>query len=427
MKPMRLFTLLAVMVAAGCGNGDQATDSGPYAGKVADAIPSIEKGTGLAFKRPPVLETRTKAQLRAFLEERFAQEVTDDELEGQELVYGRLGLIPDTMDLRRFMLDLLTEQVAGFYDPKTKVLYVVDGAPQERIGFVISHELVHALQDQYANLDSIQNVEGENDRSMAAQAVFEGQAMLVPLQAALGPGAFFPGGWDRVRDMIRQQQGGMPIFASAPFVLQETLIFPYLSGAEFMRRFEAKRAGESPYGANMPVSTEQILHDRAYFGAERDEPTTVTLAPPSEGSVLYSDGMGEFETRLFLFQHLRDQSDAVRGAAGWDGDRYLALRTPSGNGIVWLTVWDSAIDAAEFGSDLEDVMSKRFRSSPPRAATGGKRYSVDDRTITIWGGELQGRSVVMYTDLPRGMTYGIDGAKLQETGSGDREATTTSE
>jgi hypothetical protein len=405
--------LLALTLAAACTRGEGSDVDGPYARQVAAAIPAIEKGTGLHFKEPPKVETRTKQQVRAFLEQRFADEVTDEEIEGQQIMYSRLGLIPDTMKLRRFMLDLLTEQVAGFYDPKTKVLYIVDGAPPEQVGFVVSHELVHALQDQYTDLDSIQDAKGDNDRSMAAQAVFEGQAMLVPLKAALGPGAFFPGGWDRVREMIRQQQASMPIFNSAPFAIQETLLFPYLSGAEFMRRFEAERPGQSPYNANLPASTEQILHDQAYFGKERDKPTEVTLPAPATGSVLYSDNMGEFETRLFLFQHLQDQSDAVRGAAGWDGDRYLVLRTPHGDGIVWLTVWDSNIDAAEFGSDLEDVMSKRFRSSAPRSTSAGKSYTVSDRTITIWGGELDGRSVVLYTDRPKGESYDGKGTVLR--------------
>jgi hypothetical protein len=406
--------LLALTVAAACSSGEGSSDiKGPYAKQVAQAIPVIEQGTGLKFKEQPKVETRTKQQVRSFLEKRFADEVTDDEIEGQQIMYSRLGIIPDTMDLRKFMLDLLTEQVAGFYDPKTKVLYIVDGAPPEQVGFVVSHELVHALQDQYTNLDSIQDTKGNNDRSMAAQAVFEGQAMLVPLKAALGPGAFFPGGWDRVREMIRQQQASMPIFNSAPFALQETLLFPYLSGAEFMRRFEAERPGEQPYNANMPASTEQILHQQSYFGKERDAPTEVKLPEPREGKVLYSDDMGEFETRLFLFQHLQDQNDAVRGAAGWDGDRYLVIRTPRGDGIVWLTVWDSNIDAAEFGSDLDDVMSKRFRSATPRTTSAGKTYSVSDRTITIWGGELDGRSVVLYTDLPRGEEYDLNGAEVK--------------
>jgi hypothetical protein len=248
---------------------------------------------------------------------------------------------------------------------------------------------------------------------MAAQAVFEGQVMLVPLKAALGPGAFFPGGWDRVREMIRQQQASMPIFNAAPFALQETLLFPYLSGAEFMRRFDAERPGEQPYNANLPTSTEQILHEQSYFGKQRDVPTNVTLPEPRSGTVLYSDDMGEFETRLFLFQHLQDQNDAVRGAAGWDGDRYQVIRTARGDGIVWLTVWDSNIDAAEFGSQLEEVMSKRFPSATPRSNPSGKSYSVSDRAITIWGGDLDGRSVVLYTDLPKGESYDVKGAELR--------------
>ena len=206
----------------------------------------------------------------------------------------------------------------------------------------------------------------------------------------------------------------MPIFNSAPFALQETLLFPYLSGAEFMRRFESERSGQSPYNTNMPTSTEQILHDESYFGKQRDKPTEVTLPAPATGRVLYSDNMGEFETRLFLFQHLQDQNDAVRGAAGWDGDRYQVIRTPRGDGIVWLTVWDSNIDAAEFGSDIEDVMSKRYRSVTPRSSESGKVYSVPgDRSITLWGGELDGRNVVLYTDLPKGEGYEVKGAVLK--------------
>ena len=276
--------LLILSLAAACTRGEGSDVKGPYAKDVAAAIPVIEKGTGLQFKEQPKVETRTKQQVRSFLEQRFADEVTDDEIEGQQIMYGRLGLIPDTMNLRKFMLDLLTEQVAGFYDPKTKVLYIVDGAPPEQVGFVVSHELVHALQDQYTNLDSIQDAKGDNDRSMAAQAVFEGQAMLVPLKAALGPGAFFPGGWDRVRDMIRKEQASMPIFNSAPFALQETLLFPYLSGADFIRRFKGNRGRTANPLEDLPVSSEQVrpIGLRRGTGRSSRENNAYTLghAPP---------------------------------------------------------------------------------------------------------------------------------------------------
>ncbi|MBX6332766.1 MAG: hypothetical protein IRY91_13040 [Gemmatimonadaceae bacterium] len=401
-------TVAAAMLASAlgaCGHGERAAARGPYAKDAAEAIPMIERATGLRFKREPVIQSRTKAQVRAFLEQRFKEALSDQEITGQEILYRRLGLLPDTFDLRKSLLDLLTEQVIGFYDPKTKVLYVVEGAPREQVGLVVSHELVHALQDQYMNLDSLQDVHGDNDRAMAAQAVIEGEATLAPIQAALGPGAALPAGWDRIRDMIRENQSTMPVFAAAPFVLQETLVFPYLSGAEFMRRFRSEEPGRQPYGPNMPVSTEQILHQSAYFGAHRDAPTEITLPKPATGSVLYEDNLGEFETRLFLFQHLHDQNAAVRGAAGWDGDRYQVIRTPRGDAIVWLTVWDSQVDAAEFESDVEQVIANRFHGATAQESALGKRYTIPaGRTIRLWGGEVAGRPAVLYEDLPDGVS-----------------------
>jgi hypothetical protein len=408
----RILAAAAMLLAAACSRGGKAGGNGPYAKEVAQSVPMIEKGTGLTFKRPPKVETRTKEQVRSFLMQRLEDEHTTREITGQEIFYRHLGVIPDTLDLRKFMVDLLSEQVVGFYDPKTKVLYIVDGAPKEQVGFVISHELVHALQDQYMNLDSIQDARGNNDRSLAAQAVIEGQAMLVPIQAALGPGIGLPGGWDRVRDLIRENQSQMPIFSSAPFMLKELLIFPYLSGAEFMRRFQAERPGQTPYGANMPISTEQILHAPAYFGARKEEPIDPILPTPSGGEVLYTDNMGEFETRLFLFQFLQDQNEAVRTAAGWRGDRYAVIRTPRGDGIVWLSMWDSPVQAAQFGSDMEQIVGKRFNSPTARETSAGKTWSVAGRSITLWGGSVAGHPAVMYTDMPAGVGAGVDVKKV---------------
>jgi len=402
---------VAVVAFTACGRGDRVTTKGPYATEVAQAVPMIEKATGLKFKRQPVLESRTRQQVHDFLEQRFKDDVSDSVITGEEILYRRLGLIPDTLDLRAFELRLLTEQVVGFYDPRTKVLYVVDGAPSDQVGFVVSHELVHALQDQYMNLDSIQDVRGNNDRTLAAQAVIEGQAVLVPIQAMLGPGADLPAGWDRVRDMVRQNKDKMPVFSSAPMVLQETLIFPYLSGLEFMHNFAAQRAGQEPYTA-MPTSTTQILHDSAYFGSHPEQPLGITFAAPARGSVLYTDNLGEFETRLFLFQHLQDQTEAVRGAAGWRGDRYEVIRTPHGDGIAWLSLWNGAVESAQFGSDMEQVIARRFASPAAHEGALGKSYTVKGRTITLWGGEVDGHAAVLYTDLPDGESASI--VKLSE-------------
>ena len=318
-------------------------------------------------------------------------------------------MIPDTLQLQPFLTGLLEEQIVGYYDPKTKVLYVVDDAPKEMAGITITHELVHALQDQYISMDSVQRIRDDNDRLSAAQAVFEGQAVYEQISIMLGGSNIainLPGGWDRIRDMIRDNQASMPIFAAAPKVIQETLIFPYLSGAEFYRNYRERDPGKVVYN-DMPVSTEQVIHPAAFF-VTRDKPTRVTLGTLSNASKVYENDLGEFETRLFLFQHLNDQNEAVRGASGWDGDRYAVVNTPQGQGIVWLTVWDSAVEAGEFFHLAGQSLENRYST---KAATGStnavKKYSASGRTLQLSTVEIQGRPTVIYVDVPAGANPNI--------------------
>jgi len=389
----------------GSKGGKDVAMAGPYAKQVGEAVPRIEKAIGLKFKTPPKVERRSKEEVRNFLTQKFNESMPTAEISGIERTYRRFGLISDTLQLRPFMLELLTEQVVGYYDPATKVLYVVDCADPSMVGVTVTHELVHALQDQYLNLDSIQKITADNDRQVAAQAVIEGQATFEQVKAMLGSNslsAALPGGWDRIRDMIREGQSSMPVFSAAPMIIQETLIFPYLSGAEFMRRFDETRPGKVPFDS-MPVSTEQILHSSAYF--ERyDPPTRITLPELGGGAKsVYSNNLGEFETRLFLFQHLQDQNAAIRGAAGWDGDRYVTFETKGGDGIAWLTVWDSKIDAGEFYDLVDTAILKRFRNAKPKSADGASRvYEAGGRTLQVTTAEVDGRPVVLYVDVPVG-------------------------
>lgn len=397
---------LCIAAATACARSDEAATNGPYARQVAEDIPIIEHGTGLTFKRPPVLEMRTRAQVRQFLEAQFKTEDSDKELTAKQIFYGRLGLIPDTLDLRSLFINLLTEQVEGFYDPHTKVLYVVDSSPPDITGVTIQHELVHALQDQYMNLDSINHISRQNDRSQAAKAVIEGQAMLVPIQATLGPGAGLPGGWDRVRDMIRDSRmQGMAELRAAPEIVQETLIFPYLSGAEFVRQFQLHEPGKQPYGENMPASTSEILHTGSFFSPRRQGPLAIAFAKPSSGTVTYDDNLGEFETRIFLLQFLQQQNASMQTAAGLAGDRYEVITFPSGDGVAWLTLWSTTFQSGVFGSDLEAILARRFNNPVAKESKLGKVYELPGKhTVTIWGGTVAGHPAVLYTDLPTGIS-----------------------
>lgn len=382
--------VLALTAALPSCRRAQDAGKGPYAAVVAEAVPAIEQAVGLKFKTPPKLETRSKDQVRQFVLREIETPKAQAALAGTEVAYKLLGMIPDTLQLKPLFVNLLSEQIVGYYDPKTKILYVVDGSPKDVAQVTVTHELVHALQDQYVSLDSVQNMQGDNDREVAAQSVFEGQAVYVQLQSMLGSGNVavnMPGGWERVRQAIRENQASMPIYASAPLVIQETLIFPYLSGTEFIKNYTEREHGV-PYN-NMPVSTEQVMHPAAFFG-KRDEPTAVSFAPNTGGPHVYDNDLGEFETRLFLFQHLQSQDDAVRGAAGWDGDRYLVYKTPQGNAIAWATVWDTKADAADFYALLQRVIDARQSAAP------------GERTMKATTGEIAGRPVVLMEDVPAG-------------------------
>ena len=395
--------------AIACRGEKRADYSGPYGKQVAETVPRIEAAVGLKFKTPPRVEARSKDQVREFIMRQFRDPKSLREFTGIEAAYKRLGMVPDSLDLKKFLVDLLAEQIVGYYDPKTKVLYVVSGSPPEAASITITHELVHALQDQYISLDSTQKIEGQNDRTSAAQAVFEGQAVYEQIAAMLGGNNVavnLPGGWDRVREMIRENQSSMPVFAAAPLVIQETLIFPYLSGAEFVRNFKERNPGKTIY-EDMPLSTEQILHPTAYFG-KRDNPTSLTLPQLKSGTPTYQNTLGEFETRLFLFQHLKDQNEAVRGASGWDADRYELFNAAGGEGIVWVTVWDSDLDASEFFDMLNQAVEKRYvvtRSGPPGAVS--RSYNAAGRSVQITTAEVSGRPVVVYVDVPAGASTDV--------------------
>ncbi|MFL5483043.1 MAG: hypothetical protein ACJ8AK_12760 [Gemmatimonadaceae bacterium] len=403
-----LAAALSIVFVAGCERQKPAYE-GPYASEVRDAIPMIEKAVGLKFKTPPKVETRSKEQVREFVTRQFTDSQATRDIAGQEAAYKRLGMIPDTLKLQPFLTSLLEEQIVGFYDPHTKILYVVDGAPQDMASMTITHELVHALQDQYISLDSIQKTRNDNDRLSAAQSVFEGQAVYEQISIMLGGSNIainLPGGWDRIREMISENKGSMPIFAAAPKVIQETLIFPYLSGAEFYRNYKERKPGSVIYN-DMPVSTEQIIHPAAFF-VTRDNPTAVGLGTLTNAAKVYENDLGEFETRLFLFQQLADQNEAVRGATGWDGDRYAVVNTPQGQGIVWLTVWDSQVEAGEFYHMAGEGVEKRFSTKATAGSTDlVKKYSAGGRTIQVSTQEIQGRPTVIYVDVPAGANPNI--------------------
>ena len=418
-RPLATYTFatLAIFTAvlvSGCRRGP-AQGSGPYADKVAEDVPQIEKAMGVKFKTPPKLEIRSRDQVRDFLLEKLRTPESQKQLANEEAVYKLLGMIPDTMHLADLYVKVLTEQIIGYYDPKTKVLYVVQGAPEEYVGITIMHELVHALQDQYVSLDSLEHITGDDDRAAAAQAVVEGEATYEQIYIMAGGNgniaAQLPGGWESMRDAIRQAQATQPVFSSSPMVLQESLLFPYINGADFVRRYKAHYHNRLPLDS-LPISTTQVMHDSAYF-VKRELPSAITL-PPVPGTLDVND-FGEFGTRLYVYQHTRDQDESIRSSHGWDGDRYVLFKTPGGDGLAWVSAWNTRLDATNFMASIDDVMRARFNVRP--LVTGDKRhFETSKRTVDVDVREMNGHPVVLYVDVPSGQsTNVIDFSKVKVT------------
>jgi len=417
-----LFCGAAMTTSLVSGCGDKKTGDGPYADLVADFVPKIEEAMGLPFKTPPVVETKSKAEVGAFVRQQLESERGQTQIAGQEAAYRILGVIPDTLKLAPLLQRLLEEQIVGYYNPATKVLYVVDGAPSALLKQTVSHELVHALQDQYVNIDSIQKATEAADRQVAAQAVLEGQAVYMQLRIdpSAGPMLKMPGGWDQIRDLIRDGSTGMPVFASAPKTVREGLLFPYLGGADFVRRFILQRP-EKELLSDLPISTRQILEDSAYFTekARRSVPVVVTLPAPKVGTVFFSNQFGEFETRLAMAQFNNKPDEVRRAAGGLAGDQYAVIRTPSGDALVWASVWDSPVDAADFLQVMGEAARKRYELPKPEPVIGNlRRFDVPQtpkraaRTVTLALEQLGGKPVVIFMDLPAGLMPPLDAARI---------------
>lgn len=366
--------------------------AGDLAAEVEALVPKVEESAGLKFKTPPKVATQSQAEVQKFLLDQFAKPAVRRDLDYKIGVWKRLGVVPDTTDVVGLLTRLLTEQVVGFYDPKRKTLFVVEGRSGVERETVLRHELTHALQDQYVNLDSIQNIQNDDDRVEAAQAVFEGHATVMMVGNAARTIA-----WDKAREGIRQARASNPIFGSAPSFIAEGLLFPYLGGAEFVRTAMGDGTSSAQLLAQLPTSTSQVLHKEKW--GPKGNPTELVRFTARGATVRYENSFGEFETRLLLAELLGDVSRAARAAAGHDGDRYAVLAFPAGDGLALVTAWDTPLDAEEFAEAAAAAMAKRYNSTVV-SVKGQREILASGRHVTVRTDKVGSRDITIVEDLP---------------------------
>ncbi len=384
--------LVVALSSATCGRRDPAASDTARVRVVADSLlPRLQLLAGLRVERPIRIGYRTRAQVREYIVHQLDRDMPPAELTGVQETYAALGLIPDTMNLRRLLVDVYTEQVGGYYDPDTKTFYTVEGTPPGALRTVLAHELVHALQDQHTNLDSLVSRKRGNDRQTAAQAAVEGQATAVMFAVMMGVNdpARLPDLAVQLRSALETQNAQFPVFRRAPLVIREGMLFPYVQGTSFVQalwRVHAPRSGGPPPGgwpapldSLLPQSTEQVMYPDSFLRQPRDNPTELRLGPSPDPRwrTSYEDVLGELETGIVLRQHLGEA--AARFADGWDGDRLRLLAGPGGaHALVWYSVWDTPAAADAFAAAYRQTLPRR-----PTRHADVQRLTISDRPVVL--------------------------------------------
>jgi hypothetical protein len=380
-----------IVLLLGCRGDAPARSGAATMERLVDSLQApVERAAGLKFKSRPRVASRTRDQVRGYLIRKLDEQLPPPKLKGLETTYKLFGLLPDSLQLRALLLDLYTEQVAGYYDPDSAMLFAVADADPSQLRLVLAHEMIHALQGQYIPLDSILYDGSNNDRLTAAQAVLEGQATLASIEVlASGQNVTAnPEFWELYRQQVRQQQSSMPVFAKAPLIVREALIFPYLTGAEFMHWWRSSPLRDTvPFGPRMPVSTEQIMFPQRYL---REQPLPLSFTTNSER--IYEDVLGESEIHVLMAHLMGRQELRELRPAGWGGDRYRVVATPSGPALVWYLAWDDKRSADRFtwgfGGKLRQTSREGYRTLLETFELEGKpvmRYVLAPTNWDGWG------------------------------------------
>lgn len=303
--------------------------------------------------------TMTQDDLQRYLADSIDAQ-TREAMESSEILLTLLGLIEPDLDLETLMVDLYTEQVAGFYDPDEESFYVLEDEEQSAVDqMTIAHEYVHALQDQHFGLDALKDESMDADRQRAFDALIEGDATLAMLLYANEYIGFF----DRLHTLSTAGGVERDVFEASPAFIQEMELFPYVEGYNFVSTLYARGGWEAVNEAyeNPPLSTEQILHPELY--RQGDEPQEVPLpdlASELDWSEVESDVLGELRLRLTLAEYLGPVAASL-AAEGWDGDHYTLLKQGSDGPyvVVIRTVWDDVQEVDEFWALYQVYMAHR--------------------------------------------------------------------
>jgi|SRR5580692_775863 len=396
------------------------------------------KETGLPIKKEVKRRLVSRDEVVAYLQKNMAEDKDAQRLRRSELVLKKFGLLPRDFDLQTFLVALLREQVAGYYDVKNKTVNLLDWIDSEQQRPVLAHELTHALQDQSFGLEKWMKVgdtdlndkkettaaDIENDEiSEARQAVVEGQAMVVLVDYLLAPTdqsiVTSPQIADALKETMLVGSDDSPEFKNAPIFLKEELTFPYRYGLDFeteLLRVGGKEKAFASAFANPPRTTRQIMEPKTYLSGEQIEPMRLPDFERDFKNYERFDvgAIGEFDVAILVDQYAgKEASDNLY--PHWRGGYYYTAR-PKGDptaplSLVYASRWSSPEKAAAFADIYAQSLAKRYKhvtevtqdaknlSDNPRkfvVLTGPRTWTTEEGPVVI---DVEGDSVLITESL----------------------------
>jgi hypothetical protein len=372
-RPIIAILIIIVFIGAAAA-ATQQTDEKTLLNTADTLTKTITRLRGLESLSPIKKGVKNREEITQFLIKQIRNTYPIARIQQEEKLLRKLGLLPEGVDYLQLIVNMLTEQIEGFYDPEQKTFFLASWMPVEGQEDVMIHELTHALQDQHFNIEKIMEEarKSENDdRALAQQAFWEGDATVTSLQytlnaqkrhfAELPPLAFV------MQAQMEAMQTQYTVLKTTPRFLRETLMFPYGYGASFLQQAWKQNPSWEAINkiySDLPASTEQILHPEKYFGT-RDNPKPVdtqafTAQLGNNWKIAHKNVLGEFSLGLLLNLHLNEER-SKRSVTGWGGDQVLLLENESlKNAVLIQTEWDSTNDAEKFFAAMDEWFRRHY-------------------------------------------------------------------
>lgn len=399
--------------------GSDAAPNAEFAEAADEVLEQMSEITGLKLQTPLKKRLRSREEIRAYVIKQMDEDKNPSERYAGQRSAEAFGLIPKGFELDSFMVELLTEQIAGLYDPKAHEFYISDWIPVADQRMVMAHELTHALEDQHFQIeDWVKAARPNDDAELAREAVLEGSAMAAMVDFLLqGTGRSLWDLSDFDPSILVGDLADSPALQKAPRFIKDALIFPYFSGLKFSAAVLKPSGWSGLPGvfSKPPLSTQQILHPALYRSGKVPVPVALPSMEKMLGSnwsKLEENTLGEFGWQEVLKQFLGDERAKALSAA-WDGDRYIVYEQKQTKKLMLLTRLhlDSEEHAARFFGQYSEALEKKYaeRSNLFRRANF-LSYETPDGGVFLdcWGFEcvtMEGTTRNMFDGLTKALAW----------------------